>query len=258
MCEPCDKKKEEPGQDPSKRHFLKLAATSALALGIAGTAGRTSFAANAKAPPLPENIMTPDQALDRLMEGNERYASGRSTPLDFSEDRAALVSGQNPYACILSCSDSRVSPEFCFDEQRGDLFVARVAGNYLTTDFVATLEYAAAILRTPLIMVLGHESCGAVKAAIDALDKNQQFPGHIQTLASALLPAVRAAKNIPGDRYNNAVKMNVVRNVDKLKKQPPILSKLVSDKKLLVVGGVYSLKTGRVDLAFPREFTIKR
>lgn len=258
MCKLCDQKNEEPEQDPGKRRFLKLAAASALTMGIAGTAGRAVFAASTKTPPLPENIMTPDQALDRLMEGNERYAAGKSTPLDFSEDRAALVSGQNPYACILSCSDSRVSPEFCFDEQRGDLFVARVAGNYLTTDFVATLEYAAAVLHTPLIMVLGHESCGAVKAAINALDKNEQFPGHIQTLASALLPAVRAAKGMTGDRYDNAIKMNVIRNVDKLKKQPPILSKLVADKKLLVVGGVYSLKTGKVDLKFPQEFTIKR
>ena len=258
MCKLSDKRNEKPEQDPDKRRFLKLAAASAFALGVAGTTGRMAFAADTKAPPIPENIMTPDEALDRLMEGNERYATGKSTPLDFSEERAALVSGQNPYACILSCSDSRVSPEFCFDEQRGDLFVARVAGNYLTTDFVATLEYAAAVLHTPLIMVLGHESCGAVKASIDALDKNEQFPGHIQTLASALLPAVRAAKDMPGDRYNNAIKMNVIRNVNKLKKQPPILSKLVAAKKLLVVGGVYSLKTGRVDLKFPQEFTLKR
>ena len=107
--------------------------------------------------------MTADEALERLMAGNARYVADQSTPLNFSNDRAALVSGQNPYASILSCSDSRVSPEFCFDEQRGDLFVARVAGNYLTTDFVATLEYAAAVLYTPLIMVLGHESCGAVR-----------------------------------------------------------------------------------------------
>lgn len=248
MCEQCDQKNEKPEQDPGKRRFLRLAAASALAAGIAGTAGRTAFAANTRHPPLPENIMTPDEALDRLVEGNERYVAGKSTPLDFSEDRAALVSGQNPYACILSCSDSRVSPEFCFDEQRGDLFVARVAGNYLTTDFVATLEYAAAVLHTPLIMVLGHESCGAVRAAINALDKNEQFPGHIQTMASALLPAVRAAKGMPGNRYDNTIKMNVIRNMDKLRKQPPILSKLVADKKLLVVGGVYSLKTGRVEL----------
>ncbi|MEO6421524.1 MAG: carbonic anhydrase [Candidatus Nitrotoga sp.] len=258
MCELGDTKSEEPEQDPGKRRFLKLAAASALALGVAGTTGRAAFAANTNPTPLPENIMTPEEALDRLMEGNERYATGKSTPLEFSEDRAALVSGQNPYACILSCSDSRVSPEFCFDEQRGDLFVARVAGNYLTTDFVATLEYAAAVLHTPLIIVLGHQNCGAVKASIDSIDNNKQFPGHIQTLASALLPAVRAVKNMPGDRYDNAIKMNVIRNVDKLKKQPPILSRLVAAKKLLVVGGVYSLKTGRVDLTFPREFAIKR
>ncbi|MEO9060991.1 MAG: carbonic anhydrase [Nitrosospira sp.] len=199
-------------------------------------------------PPLPENVLSADEALARLMAGNARYVAGQSSPLEFSEDRPALVSGQNPYASILSCSDSRVSPEFCFDEQRGDLFVARVAGNYLTTDFVATLEYAAAVLHTPLIMVLGHENCGAVGAAIDAVDNNKQFPGHIQSLASALAPAVRAAKNISGERFENIVRMNVVRNVDKLRKQTPILSKLVSERKILVVGGVYSLKTGKVDL----------
>ncbi|MDN5751796.1 MAG: carbonic anhydrase [Nitrosospira sp.] len=247
MCELCDQQ-DEKQREPSKRLFLKLAAASALTLSIAGTAGKMASAANTKSPPLPENVMTPDEALERLMAGNERYVTGQSTPLNFSEDRAALVTGQNPYASILGCSDSRVSPEFCFDEQRGDLFVARVAGNYLTTDFVATLEYAAAILHAPLIMVLGHESCGAVGAAIDAVDKNRQFPGHIQSMASALAPAVRAAKNMPGERYANVVKMNVIRNVEKLRKQPPILSQLVANKKLLVVGGVYSLKTGRVDL----------
>ncbi|WON73433.1 carbonic anhydrase [Nitrosospira sp. Is2] len=155
--------------------------------------------------------------------------------------------GQNPYATILSCSDSRVSPEFCFDEQRGDLFVARVAGNYLTTDFVATLEYAAVVLHTPLIMVLGHQACGAVRAAINAVDNHEQFPGHIQSIASALAPAVRAAKNMPGDRFDNVVRMNVIRTVEKLRKQPPVLSKLVAERKLMVAGGVYNLTTGKVD-----------
>lgn len=248
MCQVCDQKNEAPRQDSSKRSFLKLVAASALSLGAIGAAARTTIAASGKAQPLPENVLTPDAALERLMAGNERYVAGQLTPLDFSTDRAALVSGQNPYASILSCSDSRVSPEFCFDEERGDLFVARVAGNYLTTDFVATLEYAAAVLHTPLIMVLGHESCGAVKAAIDAVDNNKQFPGHIQSLASALAPAVRAVKNMPGDRFDNAVKMNVIQNVQKLKQQTPILSSLVANKKILVVGGVYSLKTGKVDL----------
>lgn len=248
MCDTHNQEKEDHRQAPGRRLFLKHATVSALTLGITVTAGRTAFAAEIKTPPLAENVMTPDAALERLMAGNDRYVADQSTPLNFSSDRAALVKGQNPYASILSCSDSRVSPEFCFDEQRGDLFVARVAGNYLTTDFVATLEYAAAVLKTPLIMVLGHESCGAVGAAIDAVDKNKQFPGHIQSMASALAPAVRAAKNMPGERYDNVVRMNVIRNVEKLKKQPPILSKLVAGKKILVVGGVYSLKTGRVDL----------
>lgn len=244
----CDEKNKNLQQDSSKRLFLKLAAAAALGAGIAGINGRMAFAAEAGMPPLPENVMTPDEALERLMAGNARYAAGQSTPLDFSEERATLVTGQNPYATILSCSDSRVSPEFCFDEQRGDLFVARVAGNYLTTDFVATIEYAAAVLHAPLIMVLGHESCGAVGAAISAVDKNKQFPGHIQSMASALAPAVRAARTMPGDHFSNVVKMNVMRNVEKLRKQPPILSRLAADKKILVVGGVYSLKTGRVDL----------
>jgi carbonic anhydrase len=248
MCAEGDSKNNVFRQDSSKRLFLKLAAASALGMGIAGNMGKTAIAAKITSAPLPENVMAADEALERLMAGNARYVAGQSTPLDFSEERAALVTGQNPYASILSCSDSRVSPEFCFDEQRGDLFVARVAGNYLTTDFVATLEYAAAVLHTPLIMVLGHQSCGAVRAAIDAVEKNKQFPGHIQSMASALAPAVRAARTMPGIHFNNAIKMNVISNVEKLKKQAPILSKLVSDKKLLVVGGVYSLKTGRVDL----------
>lgn len=244
----CDEENASLHRDSSKRLFLKRVAASAFGAGIAGVTGRMAFAAKVKMPPLPENVMTPDAALERLVAGNARYVAGQSTPLNFSNDRAALVSGQNPYASILSCSDSRVGPEFCFDEQRGDLFVARVAGNYLTTDFVATLEYAAAVLHTPLIMVLGHESCGAVRAAIDSVDNNTQFPGHIQSMASALAPAVRAATTLPGERFDNVVKMNVVRNVDKLRKQPPILSRLVAKGKVLVVGGVYSLKTGKVEL----------
>ncbi len=248
MCQICNQNNENVQQSSSKRSFLKLAVASALSLGIAGAAGRTAFATNIKSPPLPENVMTADAALERLMKGNRRYVAGQSTPLNFTDERDVLIKGQNPYAGILCCSDSRVSPEFCFDEQRGDLFVARVAGNYLTTDFVATLEYAVAILHTPLIMVLGHESCGAVGAAINAVDKHQQFPGHIQSMATALVPAVRAAKNMPGKRFDNVVKMNVILTVAKLKNSEPILSHMVEHKNIRVVGGVYSLKTGKVDL----------
>ena len=252
MCERHDQQNEDPELVKQRRSFLKLTAASALGAGLAATATKLTAASGVVTTPLPENALTPDQALERLMAGNERYVAGQSTPLNFNLEREELVKGQNPYACILSCSDSRVSPEFCFDEQRGDLFVARVAGNYLTTDFVATLEYAAAILHTPLIVVLGHENCGAVKAAIDASDNDQQFPGHIQSIASALAPAVRAVRRTPdyvsANRYYNIIKMNVILNVKKLRDQAPILSRLTDDKKILVVGGVYNLHTGKVDL----------
>lgn len=252
MCERFDQKNEKLQQAKQRRSFLKLTGASALGLGLAATATKLAAASGVVKTPFPENVLTPDQALERLVTGNERYVTGQSTPLNFNLEREELVKGQNPYACILSCSDSRVSPEFCFDEQRGDLFVARVAGNYLTTDFVATLEYAAAILHTPLIMVLGHENCGAIKAAIDASDNDQQFPGHIQSIASALAPAVRAVRRTPdyvsANRYYDIIKMNVILNVKKLRDQAPILSRLTDNRKILVVGGVYNLRTGKVDL----------
>ena len=251
MCNQCENEHETEHtyKAEERRSFLKTVMASTLSLGITAAAGK-AFATSGvvSMPPQPENVLTPQAALERLMAGNERYLSGQSTPLDFSSERAALTVGQNPYASILSCSDSRVSPEFCFDEQRGDLFVARVAGNYLTTDFVATLEFSAYVLHTPLFMVLGHENCGAVQAAIKASDDNQQFPGHIQGIASALAPAVRSVDKESKDRVNTVVRENVIQNVEKLKKQTPILSKLVTEKKLLVVGGVYNLGTGKVDL----------
>ncbi|PTN13267.1 carbonic anhydrase [Nitrosomonas aestuarii] len=235
-----------------RRSFLKLTTASILGLGLTPLGNVHATSGVMKSPPLPENVLTPEAALERLMKGNERYVSGQSIPLNFSDERLDLMRGQNPYACVLSCSDSRVSPEFCFDEQRGDLFVARVAGNYLTTDFIATLEYSAAVLHTPLIMVLGHENCGAVKAAIDATDNNEQFPGHIQSIATALTPAVRAVQKKPdyvaANRYYEIVKMNVILTVRELRKQPPILSSLVDNGKLKVAGGVYQLETGKVRL----------
>ncbi|MCP5243415.1 MAG: carbonic anhydrase [Burkholderiales bacterium] len=235
-----------------RRLLLKMTTASLLGMGLPVSGTVNAMSGMVKMPPIPENILTPEAALERLMKGNERYVTNRSTPLNFKDERLDLVRGQNPFACILSCSDSRVSPEFCFDEQRGDLFVARVAGNYITTDFIATLEYAAAVLHVPLIMVLGHESCGAIKAAIDATDNYEQFPGHIQTIATALTPAVRSVRRTPdyvaNDRYFDIVKKNVVLNVEELRKQPPILSRLVDGNKLKIVGGVYHLKTGRVEL----------
>src|SRR5690606_31461360 len=151
----------------------------------------------AKSPPKPENVLSSDQAIKRLLEGNRRYASGKTRSRDFASTRAALASGQNPYAGILSCADSRVGPELCFDEERGDLFVLRVAGNYVTSDMLASLEYGVAVLNMPAIMVLGHTGCGAVNAAVSAFEKQAEFPGHIQNIVTELMPAVRAAAGEP-------------------------------------------------------------
>lgn len=241
--------KQNSRQHLSKRSFLKLTAASAIGLGFAGTGIATAqVKIAAKTAPKPRNVLTPDQALERLMEGNERYVAGKSKPLDFHDVQDSLVKGQNPYATILGCSDSRVSPEHCFDEAHGDLFVARSAGNYLTNDNVATLEYSVIILNTPLIMVLGHESCGAVEAAIDAVDHHKNFPGHIQLLASGIAPAVRAVSDTSRGRLLNVTKKNVIMTVERLRTKTPILDSYHDQKKIRVVGGLYHLDTGRVEL----------
>ncbi|MGS0740748.1 carbonic anhydrase [Glaciimonas sp. GG7] len=252
MLNCCNQQSQHLEKSTSKRAFLKHISLSALTLGVAGMATQTAFAADnppkEKTPPKAQNILSPDAALERLLKGNQRYMSGKSQPFEFSKDRAALVGGQNPYASILSCADARVVPEQCFDEQRGDLFVTRVAGNYVTSDVLASLEYGAAVLKVPLIMVLGHQHCGAVGATIAAVEKHQQFPGHIQTLTTAIAPAVRAVAHMKGNQSDNAIKQNVMLNVEKLKVAAPILSKLVAEKKVRIVGGVYNLATGKVEI----------
>jgi carbonic anhydrase len=256
MCYRCDQKnldQQNLSQNPSKRSFLKLTAVSAIGLGLAGAGiataqGKQSAKTSSKIPPKLENVLTPDQALERLMKGNERYVAGQSLPLNFHDVQDALVKGQNPYATILGCSDSRVSPEHCFDESHGDLFVARGAGNYITNDNIATIEYSVAVLNTPLIMVLGHESCGAVKAAIEAVDHHKDFPGHIQLLASAIAPAVRAVSDNSSSRLINVTKKNVIMTVERLRNKTPILDYYHDQKRIRVVGGLYHLDTGRVEL----------
>ena len=168
--------------------------------------------------------------------------------LALADSPAGLMAGQNPYACILSCADSRVSPEFCFDESRGDLFVNRLAGNYVSPDILASIEYGAAVLNAPVIMVLGHTECGAVKAAIKADKDNVDFPGHIQGITTALNPAVKAGEKDGGDLLGATTLANVKINVAMLKGSTPLLRKLVQEKKLIVVGGLYHLDTGKVDL----------
>ena len=237
----CDRCREEPSRIfvPSRRSLL-LGASVLLVSGLAQ-------AKEKKKPPKPQNVLSPDGALDRLKEGNERYVEGVTRRHDFKHEREALASGQNPFAAILSCADSRIAPEYAFDSGRGDLFVCRVAGNFANDESVASLEYAVSVLATPLILVLGHDACGAVDATIKSLKDNTTLPGHLPSLIDAIAPSVKAAAGQPGDALANAIKQNVVDNVAKLKSATPILSAAVEQGKLKVVGGIYRLQTGKVD-----------
>lgn len=228
---------------PSRRSAMLL---TAAALGTAFS-GR-AFAKNNKAPPKPQNVLSPDAALKRLMEGNARYVDGVSRRHDFKHEREALAGGQNPFAAVLSCADSRIAPEYAFDTGRGDLFVCRVAGNFAGTETIASMEYAVAVLNTPLILVLGHDACGAVDATLKALRDNTSPPGHIPSLVDAIAPAAKAAMQQGGEVLDKAIRQNVVDNVAKLKSAAPILNAAVEQGKLKIAGGIYRLATGTVDL----------
>jgi carbonic anhydrase len=242
MCHLCDANDIEASRHASRRRFI----TGGIAASLAFIS--PAFAKDKKAPPKPQNAISPDAALERLMQGNARYVDGLSRRHDFKHEREALADGQNPYASILSCADSRIAPEYAFDSGRGDLFVCRVAGNFANDDTVASLEYSVAILNTPLFLVLGHESCGAVGATINSLKDNTTLPGHLPSLVAALAPAVRAVADQPGDKLANATRRNVIDNVAKLKAATPILNDAVEKGKLKIVGGVYRLGDGKVEL----------
>ncbi|HET6474191.1 MAG TPA: carbonic anhydrase, partial [Pseudomonadales bacterium] len=233
------------GSSIGRRELLRWGSAAAIGVALARGAGAADPGA---APPKPENVLTPDAAFERLVQGNARYVDGVAKRHDFKAEREALVGGQNPFAAILGCADSRIAPEYAFDAARGDLFVVRLAGNFANADAIASLEYAVAVLGVPLIMVLGHGSCGAVDATIKSIDGAPPLPGHLPSLVKALTPAVEAVKGKPGDRLANAIDENVVLNVRTLSAATPILSAAVGNKTLRVVGGVYELATGKVRL----------
>jgi carbonic anhydrase len=245
MCYACGSTDHVLAAPSSRRRFLVTAGAALAATALAGPA----LAAEAKAPPpKPENVLSPDAALDRLVKGNGRYVAGLAKRHDFKSEREPLASGQNPYAGILSCADSRIAPEYAFDSARGDLFVCRVAGNFANDDIIASFEYGVAVLNVPLILVLGHDACGAIDATIKSLKDNSTLPGHLPSLVTRLTPAVKATAGQAGDPLANAIKQNVIDNIAALKAATPILSEAVSQQKVKIVGGVYRLATGRVDM----------
>jgi carbonic anhydrase len=248
MCEMCRQNSHHPFA-PSRRTFVFAAAAIGVAFaGPADAKEKDKDKQEEKKPPKPQNVLSPDAALDRLRQGNARYVEGVSLRHDFKHEREALAKGQNPYAAILSCADSRIAPEYAFDSARGDLFVCRVAGNFASDEMIASLEYGVAVLNVPLILVLGHESCGAVDAAIKSLKDNTTLPGRLPSLVTAIAPAVKAVSQQAGDTLGNATRQNVIDNVARLASATPILGAAVEQKKLKVVGGIYRLKDGRVDM----------
>lgn len=226
----------------SRRDILKTGTMAALTpLSLTG-----AFSAHAKTTP---NAITPSAALDRLMAGNARYVANMPEQKDFSANRPNLAKAQFPIASILSCSDSRVVPDMAFDQDPGDLFIMRVAGNVMSENLLASLEYGVKFLGTPLVIVLGHTSCGAVSAAIDVLQNDADLPGHLPELISAIEPAVIEAKAVKtGDLLNNSIIQNVRRQVAKLKTSAPVVNRFYDDKKINIVGAVYDLKDGKVSL----------
>jgi carbonic anhydrase len=252
MCQLCISKNDSAAHlaQSARRSFLKMAGSSPLWMGALASSGfLTSALAADDLVPKPKNVLSPDAALERLMAGNQRYVNGKIQKNEaYKAVPNSLRLGQNPYACILSCADSRVGPELCFDEGQGDLFVNRLAGNYVSMDILASLEYGVFVLKSPLIMVLGHTECGAIKAALKAEQDNADFPGHIQLIASRLDNAVRQSKKKGSSFYTDVAKENVRLNVAELEQSTPIIRKLVQTNKVKVVGGLYDLETGKVSI----------
>jgi len=235
----------------SRRSFLGVSA-ALLAAGAASACGASGSSSSGTATTVPTvPARNGDEAVRRLLAGNGRFVKGR--PLHPGRDsvrRAEQAEGQTPFAVVLGCADSRVPPEIVFDEGIGDLFPVRVAGNTAVDDIVlGSIEYSAAVLKSVVIVVLGHEECGAVKAAVDLVTKGKTAPGHIASFVQPIVPAVEAVRSQPAaDLVNAAIRENVRRQVELLKSSQPLLAGLVQSGAVKVVGAEYALHSGKVDL----------
>jgi len=189
--------------------------------------------------------LTGKQAIERLLIGNKRFvALGMTYPNQTPQHRTELLTGQYPYAVILGCSDSRVPPEIIFDQGLGDLFVIRVAGNVLDDIVLGSIEYAVQDLQVPLVMVLGHSDCGAVKAAV----AGTKLTEHLSLIASAIQPAINGMKIHTGDIVEDAVRANAINVAEQIRSATPILAEYSKKGKVTVVAARYHLQTGLVEM----------
>ncbi len=236
----------------SRRRFIQV--TGAGVLGIEFLkSGRNLFDAPEARAAEVTSPMTSDEALKELMDGNKRFIQSMkdSCVLRTPDRRMEVAEGQNPFAIILACADSRVSPEIIFDQWIGDLFVVRVAGNIATPvnyGILGSIEYGVIVLGVNLIMVLGHSRCGAVEGAIKAVKTGTAFPGSIGNIVKAIQPSVEKAEGEPGDLLQNAIRENVRTGMGILRNSDPVVAPMVKEGKVKVVGGEYDLVTGEVTL----------
>lgn len=198
-----------------------------------------------------QSALTPDSVLQDLLEGNERFVSGASQETDNKALISQTTDGQYPKAVVLSCIDSRVPVETVLDQAIGDIFVARVAGNFENVDILGSMEYSCKVAGSKLVLVMGHESCGAVKAACDGVEL-----GNITDMLSKIKPAVtKSVDEVEGESNSSnkafvakTVENNVLLTMDRIRKNSPILKEMEDYGEIKIVGGVYSLKTGKVNM----------
>jgi len=235
MCAECQK------AAPDRRRFLALSAASIVISGL--VAARPAFAAGVT------TTVTADEAVAKLKAGNDKYVSAPQVcAADLAAQRSQVAKAQTPWATILTCSDSRVPPELLFGGLGvGELFVARNAGNMADTATMGTIEYGAEHLGVPLIVVMGHERCGAVSAACAVVEKHEKFPGSIGPMVNAIVPAAKAVRGKPGDFVDNAVHESAKRTAAKIAHKSKIVSHLGKENKVKVVAAYYSLDDGRVE-----------
>ena len=230
--------KDDLNQHPSRRSFLRTAHLNA----IAGLGTALSLDATAQPLAAVRNPPTPDAALSELTSGNQRFVSGRLThhELDLAILKLHTVDKQEPFATVLSCSDSRVPVELIFDQSIGHIFVVRIAGNIVTQEVCASIEYSAALLGIKLVLVMGHGGCGAVQAAMGG----KEAPGQISTLYPLIRPAVADA----GPNLEAAIKANARIQAEYLRNRSSVIADLLKSRKLQVLAAYYDLASGRVTL----------
>ncbi len=223
----------------SRRNLFKL---GAFTIGTGLVTSRLGIDVLDPLPAAAKQNITPESAINELLKGNQRFSTQRTKQPNRNVYRLREVAkGQAPFAAILGCADSRVPTEILFDQGLGDLFVVRVAGNVATPEEIGSLEYGTLVLGAKVILVLGHERCGAVKAALD----NQPVPGKIGTILGQIKPAITASKSQSGDRLKNAT-VNNIKNQIAILQDSPVIADLIAKGKLKIIGGYYDLDTGIV------------